>query len=180
MIIGLYANHHHLPFWRPGGHNPVCEFDPIMWRFGRTEEGTLLKDSVFWAFLVALHELDAPGLMANVSMGVSIEGRAWWVPHRAWVQITTLPERKDGVLQVVRSGQLNVIHVWGGDNGTHGPWEWIKGKPKWSEKDWTTFFTEALKEGHMKRLEEIARLSRELFEQETIRNLTARWKGDHH
>lgn len=173
MLIALYSNHHHLPFWHNTG-KPYALFSENFfkekkpWGKPHKAEGTtelvqdfLTKENPVSVFLLGLQKVKADHLMAHVSAfcNTCAGGEHYHYPHRVWVQISTRPKTGyrtfNDPLANILSGLHNlknevlVDHVWGGDNQTYGPFEFIKdGKLRERSKSepelWTRFFIEKL------------------------------------
>lgn len=126
MIIALYDNHHHLPFWHKP-KNPTRLFQNGLLNEYKCENDEAFSGKIR-ACLAGLDALDAPGLMAHMSLSVDEEARTMGNNKRIWVQITTKPAMNNemGVPIILSpNGEVEVDHVWGGDNGTRSPIELI-------------------------------------------------------
>lgn len=155
MLIALHRTHHTLPFW----HNPQQAkevFDPE--RHGQREltfrDGPVpVKETWIWPLLKGLHDVEMP-VMAHVSAFCNCgdEG-TWHFPKRIWVQITTLPTEKDdqGVPVTIRGEERTVKGLWGYDNGTYTPYEFLDkenqkfDKSKHTAEFWRNFFVEKMR-----------------------------------
>lgn len=180
MLIALYSDHHHLPFWH--GSKPLPEeiFDPeihgkrvLTFNPGTTgEKKQSVPEGWLWPVLMGLRQIDWP-IMAHVSAFCECQGPGiWHYPKRVWVQISTLPAEKDerGIPLTVQPKandeerqQVLVQHLWGGDNSTYSPYDFVipKGEreppPESNQPEfWRDFFTEALKETRAEALRERA------------------------
>jgi hypothetical protein len=174
MLIALYQTHHQLPFWG-GETNPFDIFSPgkhgaFPFKGGdkievidgqRTHVGNemvSLKDAKYlFSFLSGLHDVECDYLIAHVSAlcNCQLEKKGWWhYPKRVWVQITTRPNEftKEGlpiVYDIIGRCKSEIHHVWGGDNGTHSPYDFfsdekIREKASNDPRIWTRFFVEHL------------------------------------
>jgi hypothetical protein len=169
MQIALYSDHHHLPFWR-GPRNPERLFDPNAlegWTYRKREwddaTGDYKKGPVLEHFVMpvlnGLLALHMPGIMAHVSLIFKDDEKLVVTPKRVWVQITTEPAEKDdrGLPIVVKNGIVQVLHLWGGDNGTSTPYGFLDKHPTKEEDTpqfWTNFFLGELRESKQKAHEE--------------------------
>lgn len=181
MKVYTYSSHHDLPFWRCPT-NPNWIFDP-----NAIEGWTLTDDSKVpagqipiekhWVIpiLNGLLKVDAPGLVANVSMAFDTQKKMILPTHRCWVQITTEPKNvaENGMPEVVKDGVVQVEGVWGSDNGTRTPYDWIQDMD-WNPKKlpdsdfWQGFFVTKLNQ-------QLEFEKKKLLEaQETCRQHTAR------
>ncbi len=160
MLIALYQDHHELPWWN-GKKNPFAVFEPS--RHGglpvRIHSEIQRFESVkyIFSFLLGLHKVEAEGLMAHVSAlcscGLAKDG-SWHPSKRIWVQISNQPEEftSEGCPVVYDlTGRLKpeLRQVWGGDNKTYTPIEFITDLPLRHEfiqnpDLWTRFFIEQL------------------------------------
>ncbi len=175
MLVALYQSHHELPWWG-GKTNPFDIFSPEVHRTfpfkggPKTEEVnsqtdrtvlgyekiTLGESKHLFSFLSGLHAVETDHLMAHVSAMCSceLETKGWWhYPKRIWVQITTRPDEFAKGLPIVYDmvGKLKqeIRHVWGGDNGTHSPYEFFSTEEMQERASnnpdiWTRFFVEQL------------------------------------
>lgn len=160
MIIGLYKDHHQLPFW----HSPKLPFELFspeihgarvftFYHGSDREEKQPVPESWIWPVLMGLHMLEIHA-MAHVSTFCDHEGPdIWHYPKRVWVQISTLPDvvNEAGIPVTVVEGKTVVQGLWGWDNGTYTPYEFLpedqrKSTPENSQPEfWRDFFLAQLK-----------------------------------
>lgn len=175
MLIALYQDHHELPFWG-GKTNPFDVFSPE--KHGdfpmKGEEITeevpgksyvrvighkpkkFVEEEIF-SFLCGLHNVKADHLMAHVSALCKCElaEKGWWhYPKRVWVQISLIAHEftKEGipvVYDLIGRRNPEIRCVWGGDNGTYGPYSFfekedLKIRAINEPRIWTRFFVEQL------------------------------------
>lgn len=175
MIVALYPDHHHLPFW----HSPTNAkevFDPEV-HAGRLVEahesrwvpecrenmmfavGQRLDEvgkAAAWNVLMGLHSVDAPQLMGHVSLLCNCgEEKRWWHwSKRFWVQISTLPEgwEGDGIPEIVADDgkTLRVRHVWSDTSIHRTPYGLIpEGDRDHADAEyWKNFFSEKIRGAH--------------------------------
>lgn len=151
MKIALYQHHHELPFWRHP-KQPYAMFDEkelasftLNDPESPNEIGVPVSVTSDWPILIGLHNLQIENLMAHVSYIFDLEKRTAKRTKRFWVQITTLPvEEEKNIPLIIKDGEVNVIHLWGGDNKTYHPTQLIKYavgvSDIWDSKFWTYFF----------------------------------------
>jgi hypothetical protein len=151
MKIALYQHHHELPFWHHSTQ-PYAMFDEKEMASFKTEyiqrdEPKIINmhESSTWPILIGLQNLEIQNVMAHVSYIFDLEKRTAKRTKRFWVQITTLPvEEEKNIPLIIKDGEVNVIHLWGGDNKTYHPTQLIKyavGESDiWDPKFWTYFF----------------------------------------
>lgn len=151
MEIALYRGHHFLPFWH-SPQQPGEVFDPKRHKkrklFFRNAEPQVACESMLWPILMGLHAVDIPLVMGHVS-AFCRHNNKWCFPKRIWVQITTLPPGRTvhGVPIVVHDGEVMVKHLWGGNNGTHSPYQFLGQKAVEGEDTaifWQHFFEQKL------------------------------------
>lgn len=156
MLIALHNNHYFLPFW----HNPQQPkelFDPevhskLLINLILAGRGAQMPvtESWIWPILQGIHDINIPA-MAHVSAfcGCRKDG-TWHFPERVWVQITTLPkEYVDNIPLVVKDKEVLVEHLWGRDNGTYTPYDFLpddQRNTKHSSIFWKKFFKISLRE----------------------------------
>lgn len=170
MLVALYSNHHHLPFYQGQKPLPQEVFDPevhgkrVLTRHAETswEQKQVVSEDWLWPILIGLHQINWP-IMAHVSAFREYEDpHEWHYCHRVWVQITTLAEEKNeqGIPITVRPKsegaeevEILVKHLWGSDNGTHTPYEFVllKGQQEAPPElrlpaFWRDFFMQKLRE----------------------------------
>lgn len=169
MKVYTYSTHYSLPFWRNPA-NPDWIFDPKVigdWKCGdssKTSEELIAADK-HWVMpiLNGLLKIEAPGLVANVSICFDTQRKMILPVHRCWIQITTEPETVDenGLPEVVKDGIVKVEGVWGYDNGTYNPYDWIRDMPGFNLDNlpgsdfWRDFFISKLKERLVSEKEEL-------------------------
>ncbi len=155
MEIALYTDHNELPF----GQSPTQPnemFDP---KRHRNRELTFVcseatvEESWIWPVLMGLHAITLP-VMAHVSAFRPLLGdNKWAYSKRVWVQITTLPiEVHDDFPLIIKDGTVTVAHLWGGNNNTADPYDFLEGKVIEGSSEpafWQNFFTEKLYEEKM-------------------------------
>lgn len=162
MLIAIYWNHHHLPFWH-SPKQPELLFDPramARWRLRYYPEDYsaefspktgLLRDSWLWPVFMGLHSLDVRAI-AHVSAFYPNNDGTCSFPKRVWVQITTIPGKTapGGIPLVIEGGKVTVKHLWGGDNGTYMPYQ-LLGKERGAKEEdtpafWGNFFAKKLED----------------------------------
>ncbi|MCB9816432.1 hypothetical protein H6786_03480 [Candidatus Nomurabacteria bacterium] len=164
MKVALYPGHHSLPFWhRP--QQPEVLFDESMadknvvfevveridedrGRYVTNEVPA--KDFWIWPILKGLSDVDLP-LLAHVSFPFDKGTETFSLPKRVWIQISTLPDEvdQDGIPVVVVDGEVQVAHLWGGDNRTHTPYQLLGKEPVDNEQTpefWTQYILARLVE----------------------------------
>lgn len=150
MQIALYSNHHYLPFWSHP-KQPDAVFDPNAmsdWQYGVIEGKPVpVKETWVWPIMIGLVLIELP-IMAHVSATFA-EGRVE-IPHRMWVQITTLPREfdPDGFPLVVKEDVVQVKSLWGRDNGTYDPRQLfaVTFEERMRSSTWKNFFEKSLRE----------------------------------
>lgn len=160
MKVYTYLSHHDLPFWR-SPTNPNWVFDPNVIGDWKTVDRSKVPEEQISAdkhwvmpILNGLLKIEAPGLVANVSIGFDTQNKMILPVHRCWIQITTEPKTvgENGIPEVVKNGAVQVEGVWGYDNGTYNPYEWIRDMPGYDLNNlpdsdfWRDFFISKLKE----------------------------------
>jgi hypothetical protein len=151
MNVVLYQDHHHLPFYGPG-HHPDAPLTPEYGERELQHEGKPfpLKSTWLWPVLEGLQESNLPYL-AHVSAlcGCGKNGR-WHFCKRVWVQITTMPEEQvGGIPLIVKNDEKTVTHLWGGDNGTRSPYDFLPEAERDVVHDktfWKSFFEGKLRD----------------------------------
>lgn len=150
MEIALYGGHHSLPFW----HNPQQPkemFEPRRHKkrklfFAGTPQ--IACESMLWPILMGMYAIELPLVMGHISAFCRHRGK-WHFPKRIWVQITTLPPGRNahGIPIVVHDGEVMVKHLWGGDNKTYTPYQFLGQKAVAGEETalfWQHFFEQKL------------------------------------
>lgn len=161
MKVALYNGHHRLPFWHSPS-NPNCLFDPSIlgdWIFKKNEakDGKWVENKYpavehsIMPILNGLIALELPGVMAHVSIIFDAKEKIVEYSKRAWVQLTTEPSENDanGLPVIVKDDIVQVEHLWGGDNGTYSPYDFLDkdGSEKSNTAEfWTAFFLKKLRE----------------------------------
>ncbi len=174
MLIALHATHHSLPFWhRPKQPNEL--FDPethakVIFHGQSEREKVLVKDTFMWPILMGISAIDLPQVMAHVSAFCPCigDGSVHWA-KRKWVQFTTVPEEKVGEIPLVVKGEkVQVQHLWGGDNGTYSPFDFLKDRkdddPLPDASFWKNFFLKELRDAKRETLSKAAKASRKAEE----------------
>lgn len=203
MLIALYQSHHHLPYWS-GDVNPFDVFRPDIHRSlpiqGPAKMGTgekddqiigyetipLVQEGSLFSFLTGLAAVDASAMMAHVSAltSHSLQKDGWWCfPKRIWVQVSTLSEEftEAGVpvvYDLAGKRKSEIKHIWGGDNGTHTPYEFfatqkLRNSAAQDSRVWKRFFEEQL--GLVPELEDALRSVRQA--QTRLKNAVQRVRG---
>lgn len=188
MKVLLYADHHHLPFWG-GQEQSTLLFDPVVlatwvvqkWTPGHhlTSDGCSTShawrpdpkapsatENYMWPILCGLHALDLP-FLAHVSspfMGGQVKSL-----KRAWVQFSNAPDQEiDGVPQCIVEGKAIVSCLWGRDNETYSPYDFLKVTevlPEHKTPDfWSSFFLGVLQEARQKQTQIVDKLVEQLGE----------------
>lgn len=152
MKIALYEDHHGLPFWG-GKEQPKELFDPEI-HAARTltlnkSESQRASENWIWPILMGIHAIKIP-ILAHVSAFCScLGGGKWHFSKRIWVQFTNLPEVCiDGVPLIFENGSVKVQQLWGGDNRTYSPNDFLPENERATEKTeifWQTFFEKELR-----------------------------------
>src|SRR3989344_5018844 len=155
MKTALYPDHHCLPFWRKPTQ-PTILFNEIKLasyaKKGTDEKNILLaSQSDIWPVLLGLNRLQVPA-MAHVSIVFDPKTYTFDQCKRMWVQISELPEQNDenGIPLVVNEGKVQVSCLWGIDNGTRSPLdflseeEWKDDSKKKSPEFWANLFGKKL------------------------------------
>lgn len=126
MEIALYQDHLFLPFWE-NPQNPEYLFEPSMinWVI-KGRNGSIahckLKDHYMMPVIQGIQTIDIPEVMAHISLAVDQKGKRLKEPMRIWIQFSTSPEEfSDGLPVVMRDEDLQVVHIWGSNNGTYNP-----------------------------------------------------------
>lgn len=154
MKIATYSNHHFLPFW----HNPQKPdgfFDPNNlndWTFVEKKETKPAIEHWVMPILNGLFSINLPGVMAHMSIIFDSKKKIIETPKRVWVQITTEVLDFDGVPVIIKDDvdDVAVESLWGGDNGTYSPFDFLK--DGYNEEEvktpgfWAKFFLERLQE----------------------------------
>lgn len=161
MNIALYRGHHQLPFWRSDWQNPYMVINPHAldaqgWWWQRQDEDVKSPASTYFLMpvLQGLYNLHVEGVMANVSLALNQEKLQIEGNKRVWVQLTTIPKTWVGGLPVVfdKETKPTVRHLWGGDNGTYTPFDWVRDGQQQINPDsrntdfWSDFFLGELRE----------------------------------
>lgn len=156
MNIALYRGHHQLPFWGSSWANPYMIINPHAldaqgwWWQPRQDEDTKSPASTYFLMpvLQGLYNLHVKGVFAHVSLNLNQETFRIQGNHRVWVQLTTIPKTWADGLPVVfdKETKPTVRHLWGGDNGTYTPFDWVRDGQQQINPDscnadfWSDFF----------------------------------------
>lgn len=152
MKVALYQDHHFLPFWH-SPRQPNMLFDPEAlegWMYIAREKKEPASCCWIMPVLNGLLSINLIGVMSHVSIIFDPDNKTISSPKRVWVQITTETKEQDGngIPIVVKNRIIQVIHLWGGDNGTYHPYALI-GKELSKEEDtpkfWEDFFLKELR-----------------------------------
>ncbi len=170
MEIAIYSNHHFLPFWqRPS--QPEILFNPNVFDGMFCEVAGKLfsaREHHMNPVLKGLMILDLPDVMAHVSLILDLKENRVHLPKRVWIQITTQARYRDenNLPVVVKNGEVQVKHLWGGDNGTYGPYQMLEKQSideKITPEFWKEFFLNELRKEKREAINEYKR-SKELLE----------------
>lgn len=154
MEVALYKDHHDLPFWHEP-RQPWGMFDIKMvdWLTNIGSDDYLkVVQNLMWPILLGLHYIDQPNIMAHVSFFCfHPKKKRHLYMKRYWVQFTTIPKKrtKTGKPIIVRGKKVQVVHLWGGDNGTYAPTEFLsedERKNAGRATFWQQFFMRQLKQ----------------------------------
>jgi len=158
MKVALYPNHHALPFWAHPTQ-PTFIFDPDQsidgWHCVEHNMQPIEKpasEHPMMSVLYGLAAINDDRILAHVSFMVDPARRIVYGEKRFWVQITTVPQltTRGGMPVVVHQGVLQVKHIWGGDNGTYSPYDWLRSVDRspahQTPEFWSGFFLGALRD----------------------------------
>jgi len=169
MLIALYHSHHSLPFWH-SPENPYAIYrDRILesFKFRPWDNYPTDKSHPMEPIINGLHKIDLP-VLANVSLSLNYSKMVINSTKRYWVQITTLPNSFDEerVPIILEKNIVQVEHLWGGDNGTYSPLNFLPDyRSSFNEittpEFWAIFFLQKLFEEKNKALNSLIDAQRE-------------------
>jgi hypothetical protein len=184
MKVGLYSDHHNLPF-NDKGTNPHSIYDSNGFDDWVCEKhGKLHPASTFYLMPVlnGLNAINLPGLMAHVSVITDPIGKIIRSSKRVWVQITTSPvEDELGFPCVIRDNEIQARLIWNGCDQAHiyTPYDMLQGSGNIIDTPefWKEFFLAELRNAkneaynrlvHLQAEVAAAEIKREVFDRINI------------